>query len=219
MLWDPFDPISYLGHVVAGVIAVVAGVGALISTKGSQRHVRFGGAFVWAMAVAILTTIIFTFIVQTWIALFAALFAAYLIVTALQAVRGPDGWDTWARTATSLGVSTVGLLVFMAWLIAPEFPERIPILIVFMVIVVTLLARDHRYYARTNPRSAQIRRHLMRMSLAFGVALQAAAVTNQERLGLPGPVALLAPILAMIVVGWVFGTRHQLARPETSDAA
>jgi hypothetical protein len=46
------DPV-FLGivgvHILFGVAAVLSGAGAMLSRKGSVRHVRFGQAYVWAL--------------------------------------------------------------------------------------------------------------------------------------------------------------------------
>jgi hypothetical protein len=42
-------------HVVAGVTSVTSGIGAMLSRKGSRRHVRFGRVYYWSLAVILVS--------------------------------------------------------------------------------------------------------------------------------------------------------------------
>ena len=42
-------------HVVAGLVSVVAGVAAMLSLKGSRRHVAAGKTYFWALVIVFLT--------------------------------------------------------------------------------------------------------------------------------------------------------------------
>jgi len=210
MPWEPFDPVSYYLHVVTGIAAALAGLTALTTRKGTQPHILAGRIFAGCMAVAAITTMVFMVEQPVGIAAFAALLSVYLIGTAILTIRrhrvsarGLDG------LFLAGGAALVLFLLRLMWVLRTEFPERLPVLGVFVALVVALLAGDIRrlHGAEASP-TAVIRRHLMRMCLAFAVAMTAATVTNQVRLGLSAPVAILGPFLVMSLVGGAFWLRQ-----------
>ncbi|NNL70881.1 MAG: hypothetical protein HKO70_13055 [Acidimicrobiia bacterium] len=204
---------SFYLHVGAGVVGLVVGLIALTSEKGGRVHVSAGRAFAVCMLAAAVTTLVFMVKRPVGIAAFAALLAVYLVGTALLAIRPRKPRSRSLEIVLSLwAVGLIGLLLRLMWMNRIEFPERIPVLGVFVLIVGALIAGDVRIL-RSPPsnRGPWVSRHLLRMCLAFAVAVQAAAVTNQQRLGLPPPVAMLGPFPAMCVVAWFFWRRVKKA--------
>lgn len=214
MPWEPFDPASYYLHIVAGVLLLAAGLLALVTKKGGRLHVGAGRFFGVCMLLAAVTTLVFMLQRPVGIAAFAALLGVYLVGTAILAIR-PRGPQSRALEILAMiwALGLIGILVMLMWGNRLEHPERLPVLAVFALIVGTLIAGDLRLLLRPpSSRGSWVSRHLVRMCLAFAVASQAAVVTNQQRLGLPTPVAFLGPFLAMIVVAVFFWRRERRAR-------
>ncbi|MBB5638772.1 uncharacterized membrane protein HdeD (DUF308 family) [Pedobacter cryoconitis] len=49
-------------HVIAGTLALIAGIAAALFYKGSQKHIRFGKYFMWMIVLVILTGLIGVFV-------------------------------------------------------------------------------------------------------------------------------------------------------------
>ena len=101
---------SYLVHVVAGTLSLVAGYVALYSVKGATLHRRAGTVFVYAMLAMCVAG--FTMAVGRGVApavnVPAALLTAYLVVTSLASVRPPalrGRWLDFGALVVALGVA------------------------------------------------------------------------------------------------------------------
>jgi hypothetical protein len=64
-------------HIAAGVVAVLAGLGAMVTTKGGRRHRRAGVVFVAAMGVVVGTVVPLAAIDPTQLRLFLVLVAVF----------------------------------------------------------------------------------------------------------------------------------------------
>src|SRR5262245_732030 len=56
MCTHPLAQLALRVHVLTGILALVAGFGAMLCTKGSTRHRRFGKLYVWLIALVAVTS-------------------------------------------------------------------------------------------------------------------------------------------------------------------
>lgn len=82
-------------HILAGGVALLAGVGAIATRKGSHRHNSAGKGYVAAMGVVVVTALPLAVWVSDWFLLAIAVFSGYLVASGYRVVgrrrRGIDG--------------------------------------------------------------------------------------------------------------------------------
>lgn len=66
-------------HVVSGVVALLAGLGAIATAKGGRRHRRSGRAYVLSMAVVVSTAIPLSLVDGNYFLFAVAVFSGYLV--------------------------------------------------------------------------------------------------------------------------------------------
>jgi len=108
--------LTYVVHIVGGILVVLSGYVALYSTKGAPLHRRAGRVFVYAM----LTTAIFGLVIAVVrrvapaINVPAALLTSYLVITSLTTLRPPAAGSRWLDLGALLVVlgATLASLTF-----------------------------------------------------------------------------------------------------------
>ncbi|HEU0298728.1 MAG TPA: hypothetical protein VFR37_04720 [Longimicrobium sp.] len=210
---------TLLIHIAAGAVAIVAGYAALAAAKGAGLHRRSGTVFVWAMV----TMGLFA----AWLAaasgevgnVTAGLMAAYLVVTALTAVRT----ETPALRRVELGAMLVALAVGVTGVALPVWSmtagsgmiDGVPAQMYLMFGVIALIAfgGDVRMIRSGRPRGARrITRHLWRMCFALWIATGSFFGGQADEI----PEALrIAPLLAVLaflplpaMVYWLWRVRR-----------
>src|SRR5438445_10430691 len=170
----PMKPI----HIIAGLIALIAGAIALYSTKGSNLHRRSGIVFAIAMLIMTSSAVVMAaFINPNRGNVVAGLTTFYLIATAWLAVRRPvaavRGW----MQGLMLMAVVVGAYACALGFEAMQQPNGIggipaPPLFMFAVVGLAAAAGDARVLrAGRIEGKARIARHLWRMSFALWVAV------------------------------------------------
>ncbi len=111
-------------HIVAGMLALVAGYVALYAVKGAELHRASGTVFVYVMLA--MTTSGFVMAAGRGVApavnVPAALLTAYLVVTGLATVRPPASGARWLNLGAllvALGVGVVSLTFGLEALTSP----------------------------------------------------------------------------------------------------
>jgi uncharacterized membrane protein len=120
----PEEAVLWL-HVAAGAVAILAGVGALATTKGGPRHRRAGKGFVASMGVVVATSVGLLALDPSTFRVFLALvavfsgylaFSGYRVLSRTRAADGPATLDWAAAVAVvcaclGLGGWGVGTLI------------------------------------------------------------------------------------------------------------
>ena len=211
-------------HVAAGACGLATGFFALSVAKGSTLHRRSGMIFVYAMVVMALlgSAIAATELAQGIrkpaldTTVFMGLFTAYLVVTALNAVRPPTPWS---RRLDLIGlpvVTTVGIGMVTLGIRALAGGGRLGMVtsveLIFGSVALIAAGSDLRILRSAPPTGAKrIARHLWRMTFALWIATFSFA----PRLAKFIPKALgplwAVPILVVLVVlfYWMWRVRFR----------
>ena len=195
---------TYVLHIGAGTLGLLAGYVALYSTKGLPLHRRAGMVFVYAMLTMCLFGTLIAIVrgVAPAVNVPAGVLTAYLVITALTTVRPPGAAvSRWLNPSLMLVALTVGVanLVFLFEALGspdgkrngmPAFP-----FIMFGAVGTLGAALDVRMM-RSGPLqgAARLRRHLWRMSFALFIA--ALSFFIGQAAIFPKPIRIL-PLLAL----------------------
>jgi hypothetical protein len=210
---------TYVVHIVAGSLGLIAGYVALYSAKGKAVHRRAGMAFVYAMLTMCAAGLTIAVVrgVAPAVNVPAALLTASFVATALTAVRPPSAVTRAverAATLASLGVA-VASLTFASQALAnggtrdgmPAFP-----FLLFGVASALAVAGDARMMREGTLRGARrLARHLWRMSFALLVAALSFFIGQAKVI--PKPIRILPllglPVLAVLVtmLWWLWRVR------------
>ena len=214
---------TYVVHIAAGSVGLLAGYAALWSAKGGALHRRSGTVFVYAMLAmaAAGATMAIARDRAPAINVPAATLTAYLVLTALTTVRPPSAGARslhLAGLAAALGVGLTTLAFGLEAVANGGTRQGMPAFPFFMFAVAALLgaAGDVRLI-RTGPlRGApRIARHLWRMSFALFIAALSFFI-GQARV-IPKPVRVMPllalPVLAVLVtmLYWLWRVRARRA--------
>lgn len=170
-------------HIAAGTVAVLAGVGALVTTKGGRRHRTAGKLFLIAMAVTMATVFVLlaaaptTF--RTVLALVAVFsgylaFSGYRVLSRKRPSDGPGTVDWLAASAVVLACLALGGWGGVWFLAGSEFGL---VMAVFGGIGVVFGGQDLRSFHRGES-GAWLVSHLQRMLAAFIATVSAVSAVN-----------------------------------------
>lgn len=202
-------------HIFAGGLALVAGFIALYTTKGGTTHRRMGMLFVCAMLPMSISASILAVVHGIEPSIFGGLLTAYLIVTALTAVRPPTTLTRRVEVVSAVLAVPVGVALLAVGLNTLGSPggrmDGIPAAPSFLFGAVALVgsASDFRMIRAGGLRGApRIARHLWRMCLALFIAAgsfflgQADELPKAIRIVPLLAVPALAPLAAMAFCLW-----------------
>lgn len=211
--------LSYVAHILAGSIGLIAGYVALFVAKGGARHRRSGIWFVYAMLLTGLFGAIIAVVrdIGQAINIPASFLLAYLVITALLTVRPRGASARWVDPVLMLVASAVGLasLTFGVEAIAnggrrngmPAFPF-------FMFATVGLLGAvgDARMIRSGPPAGARrVARHLWRMCFALFLAALSffigQAKVIPEPLRIRGLLAMPVLLVLLVMGYWLWRVR------------
>lgn len=171
-------------HIVAGFIALFAGLGAILTEKGGARHRRFGRMYVYAMAfvsgsVLVLLAFEQSFVRQflTLVAVFSFYFAfsGYRVLSRKRPTDDPGLVDWIALGLTAL--ASVGLLG-LGGLVLLDGGAFAPVLLVFGVIGTAFAGQDFLTFRREPDRGAWVAEHLTRMGAGYIATVSAFSAVN-----------------------------------------
>jgi uncharacterized membrane protein len=171
-------------HILAGFVALGAGLGAFLTQKGGLRHRRLGMSYVYAMAVVSGTALVLLPLDPTFARQFLALVAIFSFYFAFSGYRvlsrkRPDD-DTaradWVAVAL-LGVSGVGLLVMgvLRYLSGSGFAT---VLLVFGAIGTIFAGNDVRELRSGLERGQWVAGHVTRMGAGYIATVTAFSSVN-----------------------------------------
>lgn len=208
-------------HVALGAIALLGGLAALASKKGSPTHVRSGTVFAFAMIPVVITTFVSMFHEFLPLAIVLAAAEIYLVPSALLSVNRRHRFFV----AGNLIVMPVAALIFL--FSAIQFVRINIVLEQFfvgpLVIAATfgwLLFDDITMLRTRHALTANhcIRRHLARMILAFTIAVMA-LVRIGTNFGVSLEMTVVLPLtIAFAAIAWVY-RKYPVNAGVTSAAA
>jgi len=193
-------------HAPAGLIALLSGVGALMTVKGSTQHRLLGKIFGVSMLLMCASAVYIAYLNKTMDSLFVGLMTFYLVATA---------WDTAASKEKMIGMFHYVALVYAllvgisALLIElqkadPDAPSLYGVVIVSILVIIG----DVRMIVQRGIVGAQrLARHLWRMCLALLLAVISFAFQVQKTYPLISQeAALLIPgtLVLVTMLYWLF---------------
>lgn len=193
--------ITNLFHVAFGSLALLGGVVALITVKGSLWHVRGGRLFALMMGLVILTTFVQMFHELLPLAIVMCLTVAYLVPSAILSVNQNTPVFKGANIAL---MTLLGLLFAFTTVQFVRINLSSDSLFVGPAVMATLfgilLVQDWRML-RSPPShpNGWLRRHLTRMILAFTFAIMA-LVRIGLNFGLSLEMSVILPLVAAAVI-------------------
>ena len=182
-------------HIAAGVVAIIAGAGALVTKKGGQRHRQAGKLFLTAMGVVVGTVFVLLAldptsfrIILTLVAVFSGYlaFSGYRVLSRKRPAATPQRLD-WI-TAGGVVLACLGLGVWgIVWIVSGNSFGLV--MLVFGGIGVTFGTIDIRSFQEETS-SEWLVSHLQRMIAAFIATISAVSAVN------------LTPVLGILAWLW-----------------
>jgi len=194
-------------HILAGVIALVAGAGAILTTKGKPRHNQVGRYYVYSMAVVVVTAVPLAAITANWFLLAIAVFSGYLVFGGYRVIRrqrarltSPTVVD-YGGHGTMLSVGSI-MIAVGGWQTLNGTEELAPVLVVFGAIGAVLAIREGRDLHRSQ-RIPWMQRHIVFMGGAY-IATVTATITVNLTMVPPlarwlGPTAVGVPLIWLAI--------------------
>ena len=188
-------------HVLAGTIALVSAVLAMLSDKGKKLHVLSGRAYFWGMTAIFLTAIPMSIIGSNIFLFLIAIFSFYLAFAGMRFARNRVGI---AATLDWIAVSSVIPSGLGMWILAAIYffnsDTQYIVLLVFGFLAITLGYADLRGYKNNSIKGKErISRHLTSMMGGTIAVITAVLVVNPpfepEWIWWVLPTALITPII------------------------
>ena len=204
-------------HIIAGLIAIVAGFVALYALKGAKLHRKSGMIFVYAMVILSLTGAVIAALEPNVGTALGGVLAFYLVITGLLTFRLRDVGFQWIDLGAALLALTLGLTYvtfgFEALYSATGRKYGYPPPLYFVLGAVTLLATlgDARMLVRGIQGPRRLARHLWRMCFAMFIAT-GSFFLGQAKV-FPKPLRIMPllslPVLAVLVtmLYWLWRVR------------
>lgn len=219
-------PALLIIHIAAGIGGLAAGYTSLFATKGGALHRKSGLLFVGLMATMGLTGAVIAQLELTrrvhkpglQATMLMGLFATYLVVTALTAVRPPRTASRAIAVLSMLAAAGIGLAQLtlgIRGLVHPDPSEVGPITAVelFIGAIALLAAASDLRIIRSAPHAGvkRIARHLWRMTFALWIA--AASFFPRLTRFVPAPFGgvIAVPIVAVLaaLAYWMWRVRFR----------
>jgi uncharacterized membrane protein len=215
-------------HISAGLVALVAGTGAIIARKGSRAHRLSGKVFIVSMLImASIGAAVSPFLKPAqWVNVVAGVFTLYLVVSAWLTVKSakPAPVTDIATFVVSIAILSAALSIGFASLDASSNEPRNPgAAFVFAGVVALAALGDVRIILRGgSSRVQRIVRHLWRMCYALLIAT-ASLFMGQPQVFSPvlrESGLLFVPVLAVFVsmIFWLVRVRFTNKHASLSSA-
>ncbi len=200
--------LSYVPHIAAGSIALVAGAVALFSFKGAKLHRKSGMLFVFAMLIMSATGAVMAALKPEALSVIAGALTFYLVATGVLTVRPRGASARWVDLGAMLTGLTIGITGFYFGLEALRDPTGMkdgfpaPSYFVFGSVALVAALLDLRMvWAGGVNGPHRLARHLWRMCFALFIA--AASFFLGQAQVFPEPMRnaalLAAPVLVVLV--------------------
>lgn len=207
---------TYVVHIVAGGLGLVAGYVALYATKGASLHRRSGSVFVYSM----LTMALFGAVISAArgigmaINIPASVLTAYLVLTSIITLKPEGATPRWADRLLMAVAFILGFACIpMAFSAGPlAFP-----LIMFGTVATIGAFGDLKVLRRGKLHgTARLRRHLWRMTYALFIAALSFFIGQAKVI--PEPIRI-RPLLALPVLAVLFTLFYWLWRTRRTRAS
>lgn len=171
-------------HIIAGIVALLAGIAALVTTKGGQRHRLTGRVYVWAMAVVVGTVFPLLAFEPSPNRIFltlVAVFSGYFAFSGYRVLSRKRSSDTIGQVDWIAAFLVVSACLFLGgWGIGfllggDSFGT---VMVVFSAIGLTVGLSDLREFRDPSRRSPWMLEHLGRMMGAYIATVTAVSVVN-----------------------------------------
>lgn len=200
-------------HIAAGVVALLAGVTALATEKGGQRHRRAGRAFVLAMAMVVGTVIPLLVLDPSTLRVFltlVAVFSGYLAFSGYRVLsrRRPDGEADIVDWVGAVGVVTACVALAAwggVWLV--DGRQFGVVMLAFGGIGSWMGGSDVWTFRSAGDRDPWIVTHLQRMLAALIATVSAVSAVNLT--GSLGVLAWLWPTIVGTPIIVYYARQHQ----------
>lgn len=197
-------------HIVAGLVALLAGAIALVAAKGRMLHRKSGTVFVAAMlTMTTSAAVLAMFFNPNRVNVVAAMITFYLVCTALLTVKRNVRDSRWLIAAFASLAFVVGLRALFLGLEALDNPNQLldgipaPPILMFAIVGIVAAALDARLLLAGSIKGPQrLVRHLWRMTYAMWIATTSFFLGQQQLF--PAPLRdtfiLAIPVLAVTVM-------------------
>ena len=167
-------------HILAGTLALMAAVSAVVSSKGKKFHIIAGRTYFWGMTIIFLTAIPMSIVSGKVFLFLIAIFSFYLAYAGMRFARNRTG------IANIFDWVAVGLMILsgmVMWCLAIFYSinnnSQYITLIIFGFIAISLGYTDFRGYRNKSAIGKQrIARHLTNMLAGTIAVITAVLVTN-----------------------------------------
>lgn len=198
-MWQPYDPLSYVAHLVFGFLAFAGAITALSTRKGSPLHRRGGWIFVVSMSIAALTAVVFEveFDESRPLVLIMAAATLYLVASGVAALRHERAFAPVLEKVLVIVPTALFAMSAMTMIRSALAGVWTQVLgpALYAGVFTLLTIGDLRVIARRPVEHGRwLKRHLFRMLLAFAFAVRALFSIGIET-GLPFEFVVTAPIV------------------------
>jgi hypothetical protein len=206
---EVFIRISLIIHVIAGSLALLSGLGAIILRNKVKLHKPFGKFYFWCMTVVFVTALYVSVYRQNYFLLFIAIFAYYSCLTAFRSLQlkklhmgqKPLRID-WIIEGLN-GTANVGLIVLGIILLTQGEMQWTIITVSFGLLGLRSgFTNIRRLRGKVSHSNYWLLTHIGGMLGSYLGAITAFLVNNNRWMGMPQVVAWLAP--TVILVPFIF---------------
>ena len=210
-------PVLLMVHIVAGSVALVTAIIALITAKGGIHHIRAGRVYAIAMTVIFVTALPLAILGSNVFLALIALFSFYLVFAGWRFARNRHGQAQpidWAAVAV-MGLTGLGMWSYGAVLFLSGSAQWIT-MAVFGSIAVALSAVDARFHTGQRASGTQrIARHLTNMLAGTIATVTAVVVVNVETDPVWLAWVLPSIVITPLIVWWNVRVGRETKRRET----
>ena len=188
-------------HAFSGGIALISGITAIVTKKGSRPHIKSGNIYFWSMLSVIITGLIVGFFRNNIFLQAIAIFSFYMAFTGKRVLRykkeiRPTALD-WSMNVLALLVSILMLAWGILILIQHGFVGAAPMLIVFGGLLFSMTLNDSRkLWKKKFVKNAWLLDHISRMGGSFIATSTAFLLVNTH----------IEPVWVMWLLPTVVGT-------------
>ncbi len=170
-------------HVFSGGVALLSGIGAIMTKKGRKKHILSGEIYFWAMFSVIITALVVGFYRDNIFLQTVAIFSFYMAFTGKRAVRykkqiSPKPID-WIVSIAALSIAAFMLYLAIVNGIRIGLSGVVPVLFLFGGILFIMTLQDLRKLRnKTFVKNQWLYTHIGRMGGSFIATFTAFLLTN-----------------------------------------
>jgi len=150
---EPLSRPLLAAHVLAGLVALAAGFGAIVTRKGGPRHTAAGKVYALTMAVVVVTAVPLAVRIESPFLLAIAVFSGYLVFAGYRVVHRRRAGTTGARPVDWIShgmmiVAGFAMVGVGGWTAVTGEVGLAPVLVVFGLVGAGLAGKTLRDYSR-----------------------------------------------------------------------